>query len=127
MLAAVGRDSLADDNAGIVDRPRDRKDTEVARGKIAKRVEIKHLAVGVKECVLGVVTRRRGPDNHSGCVGTLRGDAVGRASGSTECSQVGHAIAELRISSGEREEEEESCCQTDYVSEFHGGVGGFRG
>ena len=59
MLVAIGRDSLTDDNAGIADRFRHCQDTEIALRKIAKRVEIKQLAVGVKECVLGVVTRGR--------------------------------------------------------------------
>jgi hypothetical protein len=86
MLAAVGCDSLADDHTRIVDCPGHRQDAEIARRKIAKRVEIKHLAVGVKEGMLGVVARRRGSDNHSGCVGPLRGDAVGRAGGSAERS-----------------------------------------
>ena len=58
MLLAVGRDSPANDEARIADRGRDGEDLEAALGKIAKRVEIKHLAVGVKECVLGVVAGR---------------------------------------------------------------------
>jgi hypothetical protein len=58
VLLAVGRDSPANNQAGITDRGRDGEDLEVALGKIAKSVEIKYLAVGVKECVLGVVARR---------------------------------------------------------------------
>ena len=57
MLLAVGRDSSANDQARITDRGRDGEDLEVALRKIAKGVEIKYLAVGVKECVLGVVAR----------------------------------------------------------------------
>ena len=57
MLLAVGRDSPANNQAGITDRGRDGEDLEVALGKIAKRIEIKNLAIGVKECVLGVVAR----------------------------------------------------------------------
>lgn len=86
MLAAVSRDSITDNDAGIVDRPRHRQDAEIARRKIAQRIEIKHLALGVKEGMLGVVACRGGSNNHSGCIGPLRGDAVGRAGGSTECS-----------------------------------------
>lgn len=93
VLLAVGSDSFANDEAGIADRLCDRKDGEVARGKIAKRVEIKHLAVGVEERVLGVVARCRGSDNHSGCVVTLSDDAVGRARSSTERSQICDAVA----------------------------------
>jgi hypothetical protein len=93
VLVAVVSDSLADDETGITDRRRDRKDAEAARRKIAKRVEIKHLAVGVKERVLGVVARRRGSDNHSGCVSTTTpGYAVGLACRSSECSQIGGAV-----------------------------------
>ena len=58
MLVARVSDSLPNDDAGIVDRLRNRKDFEVALRKVAERVEIKHLAVGVKERVLGVVVRR---------------------------------------------------------------------
>jgi hypothetical protein len=93
VLLAIGRDSFANDEARIANRLCDRKDGEVARGKIAKRVEIKHLAVGVEERVLGVVARGRGSDDHSGLVVTLPGDAAGRAGSSTECSQIGDAVA----------------------------------
>ena len=89
----VGRDSSANDQAGVADRFRDRQDAEVTRRKIAKRVEIKHLAVDVKEGVLGVVARERGSDNHSGCVRPLPGDAVGRGRRSTERSQIGDVVA----------------------------------
>jgi hypothetical protein len=93
VLLAIGSDPLANDEAGIADRPGHRQDLEVALGKIAQRVEIKHLAVGVKERALGVVARGRGSDNHSGCVVTLPSDAVGRARSSTERSQIGDAVA----------------------------------
>jgi hypothetical protein len=93
VLVPVGGNSLADDEAGIADRIRDRKDVEVARRKIAKPVEIKHLAIGVKERALGLVARRRGSDNHSRGVGTTPSDASGGARGSTECSQIGDAVA----------------------------------
>ncbi len=93
MLVAVVSYPLTNDETGITDRRRDRKDAEAARRKIAKRVEIKHLAVGVQERVLGVVARRRGSDNHSGCVTTATpGDAVGLACSSSECSQIGDGI-----------------------------------
>jgi hypothetical protein len=47
VTVAIGSDSLADDHTGIVDRLCDGKDFEVALGKIAKRVEIKHLVVDI--------------------------------------------------------------------------------
>ena len=86
MLAASGRDSLADDNAGIVDGSRHRQDAEIARRKIAERVEIKHLALGEKERVLRVVARGGRSDNHARGIGPLRGHAVSRAGGSAKCA-----------------------------------------
>jgi hypothetical protein len=66
MFVAVARDAPANDQAGIADRGRDREHFEAGLGRIAKSVEIKHLPVGVKECVLGVVGRGGGSDYHSG-------------------------------------------------------------
>jgi hypothetical protein len=94
MLLAVASDPLANNQARIADRLGHRQDVEVARGKIAKRVEIKHLAVRIKERVVGAVACCRGSDDHSGCVVTLLpSDAVGRARSSTEGSQIGDGIA----------------------------------
>jgi hypothetical protein len=93
VLVAVVSYPLANDETGITDRRRDREHAEVAPRKITKGVEIKHLAVGPKKRVLGVVARGRGSDNHSGCVSTTTpGDAVGLACGSSECSQIGDGI-----------------------------------
>jgi len=93
MLVAVVRCPFTNDETGITDRRRDREHAEAARRKITKRVEIKHLPVGPKKRVLGVVARGRGSDNHSGCVSTATpGDAAGLACGSSECSQVGDGI-----------------------------------
>jgi hypothetical protein len=94
VLLAVASDPLANNQARIADRLGHRQDVEVARGKIAKRVEIKHLAVRIKERVVGAVACCRGSDDHSGCVVTLLpSDAVGRARSSTEGSQIGDGIA----------------------------------
>ena len=79
MLVSVVGDSIANDDAGIVDRFGDGQDFEVTLRKIAERIEIEHLTVGVKERVLGVVTGERGSNNHPGGVRTLARDAVGRA------------------------------------------------
>jgi hypothetical protein len=119
VAVTVGRDSLADNDAGIADRPRDLKDAEVARRKIAKRVEIEHLAFRVQERVLGVVAHGRRSNNHSGGVGTLPGDTVGRAIISTECSQIGDVEAELRLRSVETDEEEDYCGKTDFAFRLH--------
>ena len=92
MLLAIGRDSFANDEARIADRSGHRQNLEVALGKIAQGVEVKHLAVRVKERALGVVTRGGGSDDHSGDVVTLPSDAVGRAGRSTERSQIGDTV-----------------------------------
>jgi hypothetical protein len=55
VLVAFGGDSLPDDNAAIIDRFRPGQDAEIARRKIAKHVEIKHLPVRVKKSVVGAV------------------------------------------------------------------------
>ena len=47
------------------------------------------------------------------------GDAVGRAGISTECSQIGDAVAELRFSSAETDEEKEYCGKTGFAFRFH--------
>jgi hypothetical protein len=57
VFLAVVRDPFANDEARIANARGCRQDLEVALGKIAPRVEIKHLAVRVKERVLGVVAR----------------------------------------------------------------------
>jgi hypothetical protein len=66
VFVAVGRDSPANDQAGITDRGRDRKHFEAGGGRIAKGVEIVHLPTDVKECVLGIIGRGGGSDHHSG-------------------------------------------------------------
>ena len=55
----------------------ERQDLEVGQGKIAERVEIVHLPAHVKERMLGAVTERRRPDDHSGGVAALAVNAVG--------------------------------------------------
>ena len=119
MVVTVGRDSLSDDDAGIADRPRNFKDAEVACRKIAKRVEIEHLAVRVKEGVLGVVARGGGTDNHAGGVAALCGNAVGRARISAQGPQISDGVAELRLNSANTDEDEECCGKTDFAFRFH--------
>jgi hypothetical protein len=57
MLVAALSYPLTNDETGITDGRRDREHAEVAGRKITKRVEIKHLAIGPKKRVLGVVAR----------------------------------------------------------------------
>jgi hypothetical protein len=91
-LAAVG-DPLADNDAGIAD-PRCRcQDIEISSAQIAKRVEVEHLAVRVKERARGVIACGGGSDDHSGCVMALPGNAHSCAGGSTESPQIGDAVA----------------------------------
>jgi hypothetical protein len=78
------------------------------------------LVFCVKERVRGVIVRSRGADDHAERVAApAAGDAVGRAGISTECSQIGDAVAELCISSAETEEEEEDGGKTGFVFRFH--------
>jgi hypothetical protein len=78
------------------------------------------LVLRVKERMRGVVVRGRGADDHSERVAApAAGDAVGRTGISTERSQIGDAVAELRVSSAETDEEEEYCGKTGFVFRFH--------
>jgi hypothetical protein len=78
------------------------------------------LVFRVKERVRRVVGRGRESDDHSERVAApAAGNAVGRADISTERSQIGDAVAELRVSSAETKEEEEYCGKTDFVFRFH--------
>ena len=54
VLIAIGGDSIADDDAGITDCPRDRQNFETALGKIAERVEVVHF-VDIKKSVFGII------------------------------------------------------------------------
>ena len=119
MFIAIAGSSVADDDAGIADRSRDLKNAEVARGKIAKSVEIEHLAIRVKEGVLGVVARGRRTDDHTSSVATLSGDAVGRAGISAKCSQVGDGEAELCLDASKTDEDKEYCGKTNGAFRFH--------
>jgi hypothetical protein len=115
----VQRHALADDKARIGDRFRHRQDFEIAQGKIAQRVEIVHLAAHEKERVLHVLSGGRGSDDHPGRVVPGAGDAVGRAHGSAEGSQVSQAVTQLRFGACEREKQESERCQAEDVFGFH--------
>jgi hypothetical protein len=78
------------------------------------------LVFRVKERVRGVIVCGRGSDDHAERVATpAAGDAVGCAGISTERSQIGDAVAELRVSSAETDEEKEYCGKTGFVFRFH--------
>jgi hypothetical protein len=59
---------------------------EAALRKIAKRIQVKHLAIHEKKCVFGVVAGARGADYHSGRIWTLPANAKGGAGRSAERS-----------------------------------------
>jgi len=54
VFVAIGRDSVADDDAGIANRSRDRQNFETALGKIAEHVEVVHF-VDIKKSVFGII------------------------------------------------------------------------
>lgn len=55
MLVAVGSNTFADNLTAIIDGPCDRQYFEITCGEIAKEIEVIHLALRVKECVLGTI------------------------------------------------------------------------
>lgn len=119
MIVTVGRDALADDDAGIADRSRNLQDAEVACGKIAERVEIKHLAIGIKERVLGVVGSGGGTDDHAGGVAPLSGDAVGGTRISAKRPQIGDGVTKLCFDAADTDEGKDDRGKTDGDFRFH--------
>ena len=59
MLIAVGRDAFANDVQAIVNALGDSQHFEVARGKIAKQIEIVHLPIDKEKGVFGFVAETR--------------------------------------------------------------------
>ncbi len=122
MLVTVVRNSLANDVKGIADCSCDGQDFEIALGKIAQCVEIKHLTIRVQKCVLGVVAHGRGPDNHSSRIGTLPGDTTSRARAPAERAQIGDAEAQLGVNTNKTASKEDDDCKTDFGLRVHGSV-----
>lgn len=58
VLITVLGDSIADDNQRIADRARYGQHFEIRLGKIAEIIEVVHLVLNKKECVLGIIGRR---------------------------------------------------------------------
>ena len=98
VFVAILGDSVADDDAGIADRSRDRQDLEVALGKIAEHVEIVHFVTDIKERVFGIVAGGRRADDHSGGVLAVAGDVVGGGGVTAECSEIGNRECKLALS-----------------------------
>jgi len=86
VLITVIRDSFSNNHARIVDRLRHGENFEVALRKIAKRIQVKHLAIHEKKCMFGVVAGGRRADYHSGRIWTLPANAKGGAGRSAERS-----------------------------------------
>jgi len=78
------------------------------------------LAAHIKEGVLGPVTRRRRPDDHSRRITALAVHAVGNARRAAERPQVGQGVTQLRFRPSESEEHEQRR-ETDDAFCFHGG------
>jgi hypothetical protein len=118
---AVG-DAVANNQAGIADRFRDRQDLELGQGKVAERVEIVHLAAYIKEGMLGAVRQSGGADDHSVHVVAWAGNAVRGARRAAERSQVGNGVTQLRFRSrGDEKEHGKKRCEAEVGFVFHGG------
>jgi hypothetical protein len=122
MLVAIFGNSVANDVKGIADCSCDGQDFEIALGKIAQCVEIKHLTIRVQKCVLGVVAHGRGPDNHSSRIATLPGDTTSRARVSTQCSQIDDGEAKLGVNTNKTASKEDDDCKTNFGLRVHGSV-----
>lgn len=98
VLVTVLGQSVADDDARIADRPRDRQHFELALSKITEIVQIVHLIFDEQERVLGIVARCRRANDHAGVVLTMAGDVVRGGGVTTERSEIGNGICELALS-----------------------------
>ena len=101
---AGGHNSIANDEARIVDRFRNRKDLEAARRKIGDRVEISDLAIRGKECVDRTIARCREANNLSHGVAAERAVLISRCGidhpYAAERSEIVHCA--IRIEKGMR-------------------------
>jgi hypothetical protein len=119
-LPAIG-DAVANDEAGIADRFRDRQDLELGQGKIAERVEIVHLAAHIKEGMLGAVSQSRRADDHSMHVMAWAGNAVSGTGRAAERSQVCDGVTQLRFGARSYEKEDgKERREAEVVFIFHG-------
>ncbi len=112
VLLSAGGSSFSDDETRIADRRGYVQDIEVARGKIAQRVEIEHLPVRIKKRAFGVVAGRRRSDDHSGRVRSVSRHTGGGAGSASEGAQIGDTVTELRLNPAEPGDEKEYCRET---------------
>jgi hypothetical protein len=96
-IAVLGK-SVANDDARIADRSRDREHFELALSKVTEIVQIVHLVFDEEERVLGIIARRRRTDDHSRGILAAAGKAVGGSGVTTERSEIGNGIRELALS-----------------------------
>jgi hypothetical protein len=76
VFVAILGDAVADDDHRVADRARDGENFEICLGKIAEIVEIVHFVFDKEKCVLRIVGRGRGADDHASGVGAVTGNAV---------------------------------------------------
>ena len=90
VLVTIARGSVADDNAGIADRPRDGQDLETALGHIAERVEVVHFVADIKKSVFGIVGGHGRTDDHSVGIHAVTDNTVRSGGVTAERSQIGN-------------------------------------
>lgn len=93
---------------GNVSRPRDGSGIIAVGGttSASEGAEIFHLAVLIEKTMTRAVGEGSGP-NHIAC-GV---DAIRCAGGTTEGAQIDNAVTQFRMNPGERDQEEEYCCE----------------
>lgn len=96
-IAVLGK-SVANDDARIADRSRDREHFELALSKVTEIVQIVHLVFDEEERVLGIIARRRRTDDHPGGILAAAGKAVGGGGVTSERSEIGNGIRKLALS-----------------------------
>jgi hypothetical protein len=106
VLLPIRCNAFSDDVGRVADRFRGRQDLEVGLGKIGQRIEIVHLAVHIKEGMLGAVAQRGASHDHTSGVASLAVDAVGCARCAAEGPQVSEGITQLRFSAGESQKQD---------------------
>lgn len=96
---AGSHNSIANDEARIVDPFRNREDLEAARRKIGDRVEISDLAIRVKERVHRAVVRYREANNFSAYIAAERAVLTSRCGidhhGAAKRSEIVHCAVRI--------------------------------
>jgi len=122
MLVTILGDAVADDNQRIADCSRDGEDFKICLRQIAEIVEIVHFVFDKKECVLGIVGRRGGANDHALSIRAITGNAVRGAGITAQCSQVDDGEVWLGVKSDQSAAESGDDCKTDFSLHVHGSV-----